>query len=352
MPELHWRLGYPFVLGVIVVLCGRALLALPALGLALIVKGSRRGSLDEQEVVPCMRESGGRRWWLRSWRSAAAGSGATAQADGPGVGTPAIVALGDSAISGEAGRWAGNTNNSSSRVDALGSTAYYDDAGGRGDPRLPPLQVGRGAHRRRRPEREPRVLGRAHVDERGRQRLQARHRLLLGRVRAQGPGARAAAVRGDAQRARRRAADRRQQLRLRRHRAGVRDRLADLAVVVAELLQRRLGHQVALHGRARSRPRPRTCAARSSTSARRWPTPATRTRQYTILVADLLVADPARLRLPLPAVGLHAPDDRRLRRLEPRRRLGQRHRRAARSTTRSATPAAQSRAGNVRRSST
>ncbi len=57
------------------------------------------------------------------------GVGASAQADGPGVGTPAIVALGDSAISGEAGRWAGNTNNSSSRVDALGSTAYHDVAG-------------------------------------------------------------------------------------------------------------------------------------------------------------------------------------------------------------------------------
>jgi hypothetical protein len=53
-----------------------------------------------------------------------------ARADGPGAGTPAVVALGDSAISGEAGRWAGNTNGSSSRVDALGSTAYHDVAGG------------------------------------------------------------------------------------------------------------------------------------------------------------------------------------------------------------------------------
>ena len=52
-----------------------------------------------------------------------------AQADGPGVGTPAVVAVGDSAISGEAGRWAGNTNSSSSRVDALGSTAYHDVPG-------------------------------------------------------------------------------------------------------------------------------------------------------------------------------------------------------------------------------
>ena len=48
----------------------------------------------------------------------------------PPTGVPdAVVALGDSAISGEAGRWAGNTNTSPSRVDALGSTAYHDVAG-------------------------------------------------------------------------------------------------------------------------------------------------------------------------------------------------------------------------------
>jgi hypothetical protein len=51
-----------------------------------------------------------------------------AWADGPGVGTATVVSVGDSAISGEAGRWAGNTNNSSSNVDALGPTAYYDNA--------------------------------------------------------------------------------------------------------------------------------------------------------------------------------------------------------------------------------
>jgi hypothetical protein len=52
-----------------------------------------------------------------------------AMADGPGVGTPAAVSVGDSAISGEAGRWAGNTNGSPSNVDALGPTAYYDNVG-------------------------------------------------------------------------------------------------------------------------------------------------------------------------------------------------------------------------------
>ena len=51
-----------------------------------------------------------------------------AYADGPGVGSPWVVTIGDSAISGEAGRWAGNTNNSSSNVDAGGSAAYYDNA--------------------------------------------------------------------------------------------------------------------------------------------------------------------------------------------------------------------------------
>lgn len=52
-----------------------------------------------------------------------------ARAEGPGEGTPTVVSVGDSYISGEAGRWAGNTNESSSWVDALGSTAYYDNSG-------------------------------------------------------------------------------------------------------------------------------------------------------------------------------------------------------------------------------
>ena len=56
-----------------------------------------------------------------------------AHADGPGSGSPWVASLGDSYISGEAGRWAGNTNESSSKVDALGSSAYYDNAGGTGE---------------------------------------------------------------------------------------------------------------------------------------------------------------------------------------------------------------------------
>lgn len=58
---------------------------------------------------------------------------APAEADGPGVGDPWVVTLGDSYISGEAGRWAGSSNDSSARADALGPTAYYDNAAGDGE---------------------------------------------------------------------------------------------------------------------------------------------------------------------------------------------------------------------------
>ncbi len=57
----------------------------------------------------------------------------TAAADGPGVGSPWVVSLGDSAISGEAGRWAGNTNVSPTNVDASGSDAYFDNAANTGE---------------------------------------------------------------------------------------------------------------------------------------------------------------------------------------------------------------------------
>ena len=53
-----------------------------------------------------------------------------ARADGPGQGAAWTASLGDSYISGEAGRWAGNTNESSSKIDALGANAYNDNAGG------------------------------------------------------------------------------------------------------------------------------------------------------------------------------------------------------------------------------
>ena len=52
---------------------------------------------------------------------------------GPPAGTPTIVALGDSYISGEAGRWAGNTSDWYYLVDGGGSAAYYDNASGTGE---------------------------------------------------------------------------------------------------------------------------------------------------------------------------------------------------------------------------
>lgn len=58
---------------------------------------------------------------------------APAQADGPGVGSPWVVTVGDSYISGEAGRWAGSSNTSTAYADALGSTAYFDNAGNTGE---------------------------------------------------------------------------------------------------------------------------------------------------------------------------------------------------------------------------
>ncbi|MBC7372498.1 MAG: hypothetical protein H7323_00715 [Frankiales bacterium] len=58
------------------------------------------------------------------------GPGVTpALADGPGVGTPYVVSVGDSYISGEAGRWAGNTNTGEAYHDAAGADAYWDNPG-------------------------------------------------------------------------------------------------------------------------------------------------------------------------------------------------------------------------------
>ena len=50
--------------------------------------------------------------------------------EGPVAGPPTIVTLGDSYLSGEAGRWAGNTNGPTGPVDALGPAAYFDDPTG------------------------------------------------------------------------------------------------------------------------------------------------------------------------------------------------------------------------------
>ncbi|NMM34675.1 MAG: hypothetical protein HHJ13_11880 [Phycicoccus sp.] len=56
-----------------------------------------------------------------------------AAADGPGSGAPWVASVGDSYLSGEAGRWAGSSNTSSTYSDALGSTAYFDNAANTGE---------------------------------------------------------------------------------------------------------------------------------------------------------------------------------------------------------------------------
>ena len=76
----------------------------------------------------------------------AAITGPAAHADGPASGSPWVVTVGDSYISGEAGRWAGSSNTSPSYADALGPTAYFDNAGG-------PRSRSTGATAARRPRR-------------------------------------------------------------------------------------------------------------------------------------------------------------------------------------------------------
>ena len=49
-------------------------------------------------------------------------------ADGPSSGAPWVVSVGDSYISGEAGRWAGNSDSSEKLIDAGGPTTYFDNA--------------------------------------------------------------------------------------------------------------------------------------------------------------------------------------------------------------------------------
>jgi hypothetical protein len=56
-------------------------------------------------------------------------SAPAAHADGPSGGAPWVVSVGDSYISGEAGRWAGNSDSSESLIDAGGPTTYFDNAG-------------------------------------------------------------------------------------------------------------------------------------------------------------------------------------------------------------------------------
>ena len=149
-------------------------------------------------------------------------------------------------------------------------------------------------------------------------------RLLRRRRRAHRPGQGAPAVRAHAQRAAGRRPHRRQQLRLRERRPDVRDELAHVADVVEELLPRRRERPQHVHRRLHRRaahPGPGRARQRQAGDDER----RVRAERLPARRADVLLPDPARRRLPLQGVRLHAPDDRRLRRLEPRRRLGQRH---------------------------
>ena len=149
---------------------------------------------------------------------------------------PSVVALGDSAISGEAGRWAGNTNQASSKTDALGSTAYNDIPGAESTPgchrsKSAEVHIGDGVQ-----SVEHLLLRRAHVLAHERRQVQARHRLLLQRRLARARRSSSRSTRDAQQREGRRRPDRRQRLRLRGDPRDLRDQLADVAVVVEELL--------------------------------------------------------------------------------------------------------------------
>ena len=166
-------------------------------------------------------------------------------------------------------------------VDALGADRVLRQRG-RTPPSRSPAATGRSRprlHRRRRQRDEPRVLGRADATRRRRaRRLQARPRLLQRPSGRQGQALMLQQFADDAQRQGRDGADRREQLRLRRHRAGC---IKDFLLSPSwwhELLQRRLEREGVLHDRRTSHSADRpTSRARSSTCARRCSTPATPT---------------------------------------------------------------------------
>ena len=73
-----------------------------------------------------------------------------AQADGPGAGTPWVVSVGDSYISGEAGRWVGSSNSNSAAADALGGHGH--------DGQHPSSEDGAHAHPVHEPHESPPVV--------------------------------------------------------------------------------------------------------------------------------------------------------------------------------------------------
>ena len=180
-----------------------------------------------------------RRRRCRRWAVAAALGGAPAAGAAPNSGRTAIVSLGDSYISGEAGRWQGNSTSplrdrdgtDRAAFDCTPATCSYDSArvyGGtaasgcdRSD--VAEIKVAGIAVER---QGEPRLLGRHHREHLPRQQ---------GRQGVQGRGAsgRSAALRracGQGQAGG--ALDRRERPRVRRHRPGVHDRLPDPSAAV------------------------------------------------------------------------------------------------------------------------
>jgi hypothetical protein len=121
--------------------------------------------------------------------------------------------------------------------------------------------------------------------------------------------------------------DRWQQLQLRRHRADLRHQLPHLAVVVAQLLQRRqLGHENFTTTPHHQRKTNAVITGAINNIKTAMANAGLHHQPVHDRRADLPVADPQQLRFPLLAVGLHPPEHGRLRLLEQRRQLGQRHR--------------------------
>ena len=253
----------------------------------------------------------------------------------PPTGVPdAVVSLGDSAISGEAGRWAGNTNKSPSRVDALGSTAYHDVAGARGDQGLPPLQ---GRPRSTSAAASSPRTSPAPAPAPTRRRRAPATSSPAWTSTATAPAASARRARCSSTRAR-----------------------AACGMVVVLIGANNFGFASVVQtcvtnwltsptwwknycnddASVASMFTPAYVAAAAGGGQRRvrerqagdGATPGTRAGDYRLRRPDVLLADPERQRLPLQGERLHAPDDRRLRRLEPRRRLGQRDDGRTRST--------------------
>jgi hypothetical protein len=93
-------------------------------------RSPRRASLGRRGPTPIRRAAAGA---ACLFVVCGVGRAGPAAADGPGSGSPWLVSVGDSYVSGEAGRWAGNSNASTSTADALGPAAYLDDPAGTGE---------------------------------------------------------------------------------------------------------------------------------------------------------------------------------------------------------------------------